>query len=112
MRGEKQKFSFPQKRQEPLDLDPELPAGIYTLEADWNGQLLAGRSFRRLINWEDMEPSDSVSEQAVIIGFNGKNLAVSGAILGDLSKEKEELHHAWSGDTLSNEPLRMDAPGA
>jgi hypothetical protein len=80
--GDEVNLTCPLKRQEPLGLDAELPAGIYTLEADWNGQVLTTRSFR-LITWEEMDAARSELNIGPSIPLSTGTLSISGALLLD-----------------------------
>lgn len=85
--GNEEKLACSQKRQQPLRLESGLEAGIYTLEAEWNGQLLATRSFR-LISWEEMDAARPENEYDHSIVTPAGTLSISGALLQEPTKGK------------------------
>jgi len=82
--GGEKVFNVSQERQKRLLLDASLQPGIYTLEADWNGQVLAARSFR-VIPWEDMPLAEEDASIVVETCFSGKKICTSGALLKEVN---------------------------
>ena len=80
----KEVFNCSHERQKSLLLDDSLPAGIYTFEVDWNGQVLASRSFR-VIPWEDMPLGEQDAGIKVETFFSGKKIGISGAVLNEVN---------------------------
>ena len=91
--GDLQICSRAQDRQKPHELDRNLPPGIYALEAFWNGQLLATRSFR-LIDWEEIEATQKQLESGPSLISNGATLRISGSILREQVGGPDEVNHA------------------
>ena len=86
--GEEEKFAIPQFRQQSHLLDAELPAGVYSLEVEWNEQVLATRTFR-IIDWDDLEMGEQRSGEKPGLDIGGRLLGVSGAVLELAVNEKE-----------------------
>ena len=86
--GEEEKFAIPQFRQQSHLLDAELPAGVYSLEVEWNKQVLATRTFR-IIDWDDLEMGEQRSGEKPGLDIGGRLLGVSGAVLELAVNEKE-----------------------
>jgi hypothetical protein len=78
--------------QQPLQLDSNLEAGIYSLEAAWNDQVVATRSFR-LIDWEEIESTEPQSESSLKIDASGRLLRVSGAIIDEIGCDQRGGQH-------------------